>query len=134
VQLILELDLNIHYIKDMYLECINIQRNNYKFYRMDVQLSLFGTLLLIRQWGRIGTRKPQQRREEFNSIADLTKRISVILRRRLRHDYHVINHQVIINLPVDNYYEEFQQRIQLKDKQVDITLQVRGFDTIPASA
>jgi len=124
----LAFDIPYSYIISMYLECINIKRNNYKFYRINVQLSLFGTLLLIRQWGRIGTQKPQQVREEFYDIFSLTRRISAILRRRLRHDYHLLNRELIINLPVDNYTEEINQTIALGDKQVEVSYRIRGFD------
>jgi len=124
----LAFDVPCSYIISMYLECINIKRNNYKFYRINVQLSLFGTLLLIRQWGRIGTQKPQQVREEFYDIFSLTRRISAILRRRLRHDYHLLNRELIINLPVDNYTEEINQTIALGDKQVEVSYRIRGFD------
>ncbi len=38
------------------LRCIDPPRNMRRFYRLDVQPDLFGGVLLLRQWGRIGAR------------------------------------------------------------------------------
>jgi predicted DNA-binding WGR domain protein len=35
---------------------IDDARNMQRFYRLDVQPDLFGGVLLVKQWGRIGTR------------------------------------------------------------------------------
>jgi predicted DNA-binding WGR domain protein len=38
------------------LRRIEPARNMYRFYRLDIQLDLFGGVRLLRQWGRIGGR------------------------------------------------------------------------------
>jgi predicted DNA-binding WGR domain protein len=38
-----------------YLEYLNDERNCFRFYRLDIQPTLFGGWSLVRQWGRIGT-------------------------------------------------------------------------------
>ena len=37
------------------LRCIDDARNMRRFYRLDIQPDLFGGVLLVKQWGRIGT-------------------------------------------------------------------------------
>ena len=37
------------------LRRIRPERNERRFYRMEVTADLFGTILLLRNWGRIGT-------------------------------------------------------------------------------
>ena len=40
----------------VFLRRIDYTRNMQRFYRLDVQPDLFGGVLLVKQWGRIGTR------------------------------------------------------------------------------
>ena len=40
----------------VHLRRIDDARNMRRFYRLDLQPDLFGGVLLVRQWGRIGTR------------------------------------------------------------------------------
>jgi predicted DNA-binding WGR domain protein len=40
----------------VFLRRIDHTRNMQRFYRLDVQPDLFGGVLLVKQWGRIGTR------------------------------------------------------------------------------
>ena len=58
---------------------IRPEKNEKRFYRMDICLDLFGRTVLIRQWGRIG-RSRRQRLDHYpdigtaiNAIAKLTK-------------------------------------------------------------
>lgn len=37
------------------LERVNASQNMSRFYAMDLQPSLFGDVLLVRRWGRIGS-------------------------------------------------------------------------------
>lgn len=38
-----------------HLEHLDAERNCFRFYRLDIQPTLFGGWSLVRQWGRIGT-------------------------------------------------------------------------------
>lgn len=40
---------------ELTLQRIRPERNERRFYRMEVVSDLFGTVLLLRRWGRIGT-------------------------------------------------------------------------------
>ena len=39
----------------LYLRRIDPARNMHRFYRLDIQPDLFGRVLLMKQWGRVGT-------------------------------------------------------------------------------
>jgi predicted DNA-binding WGR domain protein len=106
----------------MYFECIDNQRNHFKFYRMEVQLSLFGTLLLIRQWGRIGKSRFQQKRDEFTDLQQLIQQIHRLTQRRLRHNYTPLQTRLLICLPVDNYREEIAHTVCAKARSVTVEL------------
>jgi len=40
----------------LHLQRIDAARNMRRFYRLDIEADLFGAFLLLKQWGRIGTR------------------------------------------------------------------------------
>ena len=42
--------------KDCYLTRIDPSRNMYRFYRLSLYEDLFGKVIFIRRWGRIGTK------------------------------------------------------------------------------
>jgi predicted DNA-binding WGR domain protein len=37
------------------LRCVDLARNMARFYSMEVERDLFGRVVLVRRWGRIGT-------------------------------------------------------------------------------
>jgi predicted DNA-binding WGR domain protein len=39
----------------LHLRHIDPARNMCRFYRLDIQPDLFGRILLVKQWGRVGT-------------------------------------------------------------------------------
>ena len=39
----------------VHLRRVDPARNMHRFYRLDVQPDLFGRMLLMKQWGRVGT-------------------------------------------------------------------------------
>ena len=39
----------------LHLRRINSARSMHRFYRLDIQPDLFGRVLLMKQWGRVGT-------------------------------------------------------------------------------
>ena len=75
---------------DMYLECRDPAHNKYRFYRLSVIPSLFGTLILTREWGRIGSRRPRRLRTEIMDRDRLLPQVRQILRIRHRHHYRLI--------------------------------------------
>jgi predicted DNA-binding WGR domain protein len=40
----------------VHLHCVDPARTMHRFYRLDVQPDLFGGVLLVKEWGRIGAR------------------------------------------------------------------------------
>jgi predicted DNA-binding WGR domain protein len=52
----------------VHLRRIDPARNMCRFYRLDVQPDLFGGILLVKEWGRIGARG-QTKAERYNDEA-----------------------------------------------------------------
>jgi predicted DNA-binding WGR domain protein len=84
----------------MYLECKNPEQNKYRFYRMTVQRSLFGNLILTRSWGRIGSKRPREIHKEFADADTLMREVRRILTVRQRHGYRLIRDNLAIPDPV----------------------------------
>ncbi len=55
-----------------HLTRIRPERNEWRFYRIDIWPDLFGGVSLVRQWGRIG-QHGQCRRAPYSSEADVAK-------------------------------------------------------------
>jgi predicted DNA-binding WGR domain protein len=81
---------------DIYLECKNPEQNKYRFYRMTVQRSLFGNLIITRSWGRIGSRQPREIHQEFADSESLVREVQRILAIRQRHGYRLIRDSLAI--------------------------------------
>ena len=62
-------------------------RPHRKFYEVEVELSLFYPKVLIRRWGRIGTRRPRSIRMLVADREDLERQVGLIRRRRVQHGY-----------------------------------------------
>lgn len=67
-------------------ECVDLPRH-YKFYEIEVELSLFYPKVLIRRWGRINSRRHRHLRCHFDSPDALADAIDQIRRRRTHHGY-----------------------------------------------
>jgi predicted DNA-binding WGR domain protein len=66
------------------LRRIRPEFNERRFYRMEIATDLFGTILLMRNWGRIGT-DGQRRSEPFPDVtaaAQALNRLAAAKRRR----------------------------------------------------
>ena len=61
-------------------------RNMARFYRLEIAPDLFGGVVLIRNWGRIG-RQGQERRQWFAALPDAQEEQQLWLRRKLRRGY-----------------------------------------------
>jgi predicted DNA-binding WGR domain protein len=83
----------------MYLEFKNPVKNQYRFYRMTVQRSLFGNLILTRTWGRIGSKQPREIHQEFADADTLMREFRWILTVRQRHGYQLIRDSLVIPYP-----------------------------------
>lgn len=83
----------------MYLEYKDPEKNQYRFYRITANRSLFGKIMLTRQWGRIGSHNPRTVNHEISDINELTGLVSEILKVRHRHHYQVIRKKLTIPNP-----------------------------------
>lgn len=71
------------------LQRIRPERNERRFYRMEVMTDLFGTVLLLRRWGRIGT-DGRQRDEPFMDETAAVAALDLWAARKLRRGYRKI--------------------------------------------
>jgi len=61
-----------------------------KFYEIEVELSLFYPKILVRRWGRIGTRSPRSIQMAVSHPEELTRQMKRISRRRKLHGYRTV--------------------------------------------
>ncbi len=73
-------------LKTAYLECRIPEQNRAAFYHLVAARDLFG-YILIRHWGRIGTKGQPKLRHRYTSEHDLMKGFQGVLKKRLRHQY-----------------------------------------------
>ena len=71
----------------VYLRWENTTPPHHKFYEVEVELSLFYPKILVRRWGRIGTRRPRSIQVVMANPDELERRVDVIARRRERYGY-----------------------------------------------
>ena len=69
-----------------HLTRIRPERNEWRFYRIDIWPDLFGGVSLVRQWGRIG-QHGQCRRDPYPSEADATKAAQALVAAKERRGY-----------------------------------------------
>ena len=74
-------------IEPIYLRWENTTPPHHKFYEVEVELSLFYPKVLIRRWGRIGTRRPRSVRMVMSNPDELERWVGLIARRREHHGY-----------------------------------------------
>jgi predicted DNA-binding WGR domain protein len=70
----------------MLMTRIDMQSNKARFYRLDISADLFGGVVLVRSWGRIG-RRGQQRRNWFPDHAAAETERARWQTRKLRRGY-----------------------------------------------
>lgn len=70
----------------MSLRRIRPSRNEWRFYRLSVQMDLFGTALLCRRWGRIGT-DGQEKRAVYPDSASAAAALNCQAERKRRRGY-----------------------------------------------
>ena len=61
-----------------------------KFYEVDIELSLFYPKVLIRRWGRIGTKRPRSIRMLVGDREELQQQVALIRQRRQAHGYRLV--------------------------------------------
>ena len=71
----------------VYMRWENTTPPHRKFYEVEVELSLFYPKILVRRWGRIGTRNQRSIRMAMASPDELERWVDFISRRRERHGY-----------------------------------------------
>lgn len=72
------------------LHSIIPDKNRYRRYTMDLQLSLFGGVYLTTSWGRMDGAHQQKRDYWFEDENEALKKARTIIRTRLRHEYMII--------------------------------------------
>ncbi|OGR05986.1 MAG: hypothetical protein A2511_16630 [Deltaproteobacteria bacterium RIFOXYD12_FULL_50_9] len=73
-------------IKSAYLECIVPSQNRRAFYLIQAELDMYG-FLLVRQWGRIGTRGQRPLKIRFQDKQNLLEEFGRVLKIRISHKY-----------------------------------------------
>ena len=58
-----------------------------KFYEVVIERSLFYPKVLVRRWGRIGTRRGRSLRQVLADAEDVRRQVAELARRRTRHGY-----------------------------------------------
>ena len=69
-------------------QSIDPKQNRYRFYNVGIGSDLWGNVLLIKHWGRIGTRG--RRQFVWASVDDLNKLILHIREERLAREYELL--------------------------------------------
>lgn len=104
-----------------YFECIIPERNKSAFYLLVAGRDLFGYILL-RRWGRIGTRGQPKLQMRFTTEEDLFKEYDRVRKERLKREYRVIPRLVTDKEKGNKKYsflQEYSNRIfhiQLQEK------------------
>lgn len=78
--------MNQHF--NLYLEQVNAAENRFRFYALSIEQTLFGEPVLVRRWGRIGTRG-RIRLETCESDLDAIRLFADHLKKRKAHAYQV---------------------------------------------
>jgi predicted DNA-binding WGR domain protein len=67
---------------------IRPEKNERRFYRMEIRPDLFGRTVLIRQWGRIGTSR-RQKLEHYPDIGAAVNALAYLTKAKRRRGYSV---------------------------------------------
>ena len=70
----------------LYLRRVDESRNMWRFYQLCLEPTLFGEVMLVRCWGRLGT-NGQVKFETFDAAADAEKALNRIERSKRRRGY-----------------------------------------------
>jgi predicted DNA-binding WGR domain protein len=70
----------------LYLRRVDDSRNMWRFYKLCLQPTLFGEVMLVRNWGRVGT-NGQVKFETFEAAEDAEKVLNRIERSKRRRGY-----------------------------------------------
>jgi predicted DNA-binding WGR domain protein len=69
------------------LHRIDAAANMRRYYRLDLQPTLFGDVALVRQWGRIGRGRGQVKTETFATVEAAALACAELARRKCRRGY-----------------------------------------------
>jgi predicted DNA-binding WGR domain protein len=70
----------------LYLRRVDDSRNMWRFYKLCLQPTLFGEIMLVRNWGRVGT-NGHVKFETFEAAEDAEKALNRIERSKRRRGY-----------------------------------------------
>ena len=74
----------------LYLRWENTNPPHRKFYEVEIELSLFYPKLLVRRWGRIGTRRARSLKQVLADAEAVRRQVEELGRRRMRHGYRCV--------------------------------------------
>ncbi|MSR84607.1 MAG: WGR domain-containing protein [Candidatus Latescibacteria bacterium] len=74
----------------MYLRWEHTTPPHRKFYEVELELSLFFPKVLVRRWGRIGTRRPRRIKLVLEDAESVWREVKEISRLRGRHGYRIV--------------------------------------------
>ncbi|MCZ0960979.1 WGR domain-containing protein [Paracoccus benzoatiresistens] len=69
-------------------------RNMARFYRLDIMPDLFGGVVLVRNWGRVGHRG-QERQHWFADLSEALQQQATWIRRKQRRGYSLISYPAV---------------------------------------
>ena len=78
------------FVQELRLVSIDASRNRARFYLLQWQPTLWGSVMLVRVWGRIGGRGRAQVLLETATPA-VDARVTRLVRQRLRHGYKLVD-------------------------------------------
>lgn len=70
----------------IYFECVIPEKNRFAFYELIAGRDLYGDVL-VRRWGRIGTRGQPAKRQRFQNNLELMREFKRVYQERIKHDY-----------------------------------------------
>ena len=73
-------------IKRTYFECIIPERNKRAFYKLIAGQDLYG-YVVIRSWGRIGSRGRPRKRQRFIQAKEMIKEYERVHKERIKNNY-----------------------------------------------
>ena len=78
------------FLKQAYFECVIPKKNRNAFYHLVAGRDLFG-FILVRRWGRIGTKGQPRLKSRFNTREEMMLEFKQVIKKRLAHQYELTN-------------------------------------------
>ena len=72
---------------DIHLKCIDPARNKKRYYTLSLQANLFGEISLIRNWGRLGSKRGQSKTDLYFNDQMARTAMQALIRQKLSRGY-----------------------------------------------